>query len=307
MQQAVDIVEGSEHPANKVAATLAGRDHDGREFAVSMTNYWPDAIKRTIGTETRIGNSSGTIHAETAVIIKAPVTENSAMFVTDLPCPNCVKNMVEAGVKNLSIDHKGFDKDFALRRSEDFEAMSLRLCEKSGISVYKIFRREQRTEVLLKTKTGFTPAIEKPARITPLAANPPMEDFKNFIEKEKGFYRDRPFALAVASSLLGKYFTIAAEAHACPGTSSQTPENGGEKYSPILQPVNRLMMAAERYGLKIVPGFLYSSRVPTARELVDMVGAGLTVLAIGDTSQSRDEYGPEALRVLTEAGIVRKL
>src|SRR5688572_3388790 len=132
MQQAVDIVQQSEHPTNKVSAAIAGLDVTGTPYAIAKTNYWPEDIKMRIGREARIGSASGTVHAETACLLAAPRTENASVFVTDVPCPNCVKNMAEAGIKALYIDHKGFAKDFALRRGGHFESMSLRICEKAG-------------------------------------------------------------------------------------------------------------------------------------------------------------------------------
>ncbi|MGB4106469.1 MAG: deoxycytidylate deaminase [Alphaproteobacteria bacterium] len=303
MQQAVDIVGTSEHPTNKVAAALAGNDA-GRPFAIARTNYWPPSIAEKIGREMKIGNSSGTVHAETACLLDAPATEGATLFVTDVPCPNCVKNMAEAGVRAMYIDHKGFTKDFALRRGGHFDNMSLRICEKAGIAVYKIFRKEKRIEPILKIPEGFNPVIEKPARIAKLAKKPGREEFLTLAKTEKENYGSRPFAFAAATSAAGDTFTVSAETHPCPGYTAQTVEKGDEKYSTILQPVNRVMMTATRHGLRIEPGFLYSSRVPTARELVDMAGAGLTRLAMGDRAKSRDSGSIEALEQLLNAQIM---
>lgn len=298
MQQAVDIVQQSEHPTNKVAAALAGPS-----FALSRTNYWPPAIAEKIGRESRIGNASGTVHAETACLLDAPVTEGASIYVTDVPCPNCVKNMAEAGVRAMYIDHKGFTKDFALRRGGHFDNMALRICEKAGIAVYKIFRKEKRIEPILKIAEGFTPIIEKPARVEKLDKKISKQEFLALAKNEKEKYAGRPFAFAVAQGS-GDTFTISAETHPCHGYTAQTLETGDEKYSTILQPVNRVMMTAGRHGLKIEPGFLYSSHVPTARELVDMVGTGLTHIAIGDRAKSRDAGGSGALEQLTNAKII---
>ncbi len=304
MQSAVDIVQQSEHPTNKVAASLAGKDAGGRAFSIARTNYWPEDIKKKLGMETRIGSSSGTIHAETACLLQSPLTNGAALFVTDVPCPNCVKNMAEAGIKAMYIDHKGFAKDFALRRGGHFDNMALRICEKAGISIFKIYRKDKRTEDILKIPEGFSPVIEKPARIVPLHEKIGEDMFLKIVTREQQIYKTHPFAIAIAASALGAHFIISAEAHPCPGYTAQTVEKGDEKYSTILQPVNRVMMMAARYGLKIEPEFFFASRVPTARELVDLVGAKLTRIQIGDVTKARDNDGLTAFAQLKNAGIL---
>lgn len=304
MQQAVDIVATSAHPANKIAATIAGTDANHQAFALSRVNYWPEPIKAKIGMNTDIGNSSGTVHAETACVLAAPMTNGASLFVTDPPCPNCVKNFVEAGIKHLYIDHKGFDKDFAQRRGDDIRTMSLEICKNAGVSVTKVFRKEKRTEVIVDIKSGYTPAIEKPARVEKLNEAINSMLFSKLIELEKGFYKNRPFALAVAQGQLGKAYMVSAEIHPIAGFVSAALQEPEGKYNYLLQPVHRVLMTSARYGLKIMDGFLYSSRVPTARELVNMTGTGLTMISLGDRTAARDDYGLQALRQLTEVKIL---
>ena len=227
------------------------------------------------------------------------------MFVTDVPCPNCVKNMAEAGVRKLYIDHKGFTKDFALRRSGHFDNMALRICEKAGIAVYKIFRKEQRIETILEIPKGFSPVIEKPSCVSAIHKKQSRKKFLALVEEDKKFYEGRPFALALESHYGQIWHTISAEAHPCPGYTTETVEKGDEKYSTILQPLNRVIMRATRDSLKIHPNYIYSSQVPTARELVDMVGMGLTKLTIGDRTKCRDPGGLEALEQLVNAQIIK--
>ena len=49
MQAAVDIVNASPHPVNKIAATLFGADQSGHAFSISRTNDWAARIKEKIG------------------------------------------------------------------------------------------------------------------------------------------------------------------------------------------------------------------------------------------------------------------
>jgi deoxycytidylate deaminase len=303
MQQAVDAVAESEHPTNKIAAAIAGKSTDGKDFAIAAHNFWPVPIKAKIGTETDIGNSSGTVHAETACLLQAPMTDNSAMFVTDPPCPNCVKNMTEAGVKTLYIDHKGFDKDFALRRGEDVRDLSLEICKKAGINVFKIFRKEKRVENIVHIVPGYMPVIEKRARAEILQEPSSEEFFKILIEKERAHYKDRPFAVALAADALSKITMVSAEIHAVAGFTAKT-ASIASKYDLLLQPVHRVLMTAARYGLKIQNGFIYCSRVPTAREQVNLVGSGINNIYLGNDETARDEYGLQAVKQLTIAGIL---
>ncbi|MCE7886809.1 MAG: deoxycytidylate deaminase [Alphaproteobacteria bacterium PRO2] len=308
MQAAVDYVPKSEHPTNKVAAALGGLEYNGTPFSLVETNYWPKAIAKKIGRDIRIGNASGTVHAETACLLATignGQANSTSMYVTDLPCPNCVKNMAESGVRKLYIDHKGFTKDFALRRGGHFENMSLRICEKANIGVYKIFRKEKRIETILEIQKGFSPVNIKPSCVSVVHKKLSRKKFRDLIEQEKEFYEGRPFAMALETSPGKIYNTISAEAHPCPGYTEQTIEQGDEKYSTILQPLNRVMMRAVRNGHMISPHYIYSSHVPTARELVDMVGMlGVTKLTIGDVTKSRDAGGLQALKQLVDAKII---
>jgi dCMP deaminase len=302
MQDAVDIVANSPHPANKIAATVAGADGG---FALSLTNSWPEPIDKKIGRATRIGNSSGTIHAETACLIHAPgPVKNGALFVTDPPCPNCVKNMAEAGIKTLYIDHKGFDKDFAQRRGHHFTSMSMRICEKAGISVYEIWRKEKKLVPILEVPENYTPPLENASLTESAGTAMDHASFAKHVEMRAAHYQDKPFAVAAARDKAGAWFVISAETHPVIGYTSEMPEDLEGKYNVLLQPVNRVIMTAARRGLTIDPAYLYSSIVPTARELVNMTGAGLNKIAIGDINASRDAFGPAALKQLQNAGIL---
>ena len=312
MQAAVDIVGTSPHPTNKVAATIAGEN-----FWFRQTNQWPHAIEEAFGHEQKIGNSSGTVHAETACLIIAMApTEGASMFITDPPCPNCMKNMAEAGIAKLYIDHKGFDKDWAKRRGDDFENMSMRVAEKAGIDVHVIYRKEERFEIISAHTPGYRPQEENPALIESIDLGMHIEDildddlvdcgdiFTNYIDAKKQEYGDEPFAVAFAHDEIGKFKAITVDRHPSIGYTYETVESKEDKYSFILQPVNRLMMVAARHGLNILHGNLYSSRVPTSREFVNMIRADLTHIHIGDETQSRDEWGPKALKQLQKAQII---
>jgi deoxycytidylate deaminase len=296
MQAAVDIVGSSAHPTNKIAATLACTDGT----TLSRTNSWPQIIAERLGMEIDIGNASGTVHAETACVLASNAkTEGASVFVTDPPCPNCLKNVAEAGIKALYIDHKGFDKDFARRRGEQFEAMSLRVAERAGIAVHVVYRKDQRLETILKILPGYQPVNELPLRLA--AAT---DDFTDAIKSETQHFQNQPFALVRVQNDKGQIFDLSGSAHPTLGYSHTTLESPDGKYNFVLEPLNRVLMGAARQGLSIDPQYVYSSRVPTAREFINMVGKNLLQLRIGNLNAARDIFGPMALKQLTRAKII---
>lgn len=308
MQRTVDIVNDSPHPTNKIAATLFGRDPSGHDFSIAATNYWPDIIRNTLGTETRIGNASGTIHAETACILQAPYTDGASMCITDPFCPNCAKNMAEAGIKTIYIDHKGFEKDFIARRHAHFTNMSMRVCEKAGIAVYELYRKEQRLIPIYEPDPAYTPPEEAPIERAPHdQAN--TQTFKTLVHNNIQTYRDEKFACALAKTETGAIYSMTARAHPALGYTmtddSPEIEHPQGKYSFLLEPVNRLLMAAPRHGLKIIDGYLYDTQVPTSREQVNLVGANLTRLTIGDPKKARDPDALRAMRQMQDHKIIR--
>lgn len=293
MQRAVDIVGTSPHPSNKIAATLEGQGPDGKLFTLSYTNHWPDVITGNIGRDKKIGNSSGTIHAETACLLNAPHTQGAMLYVTDPPCPNCAKNAGEAGIAEVFIDHKGFDKDFAIRRGSDFENLSLRILEHAGISVFILNRKAQTVKAITEP---VPPAEDKSWSLDAWHDALPQQLFSNPPQS--------PFA-AAKTICAEKSFFMTAQRHSALGFS-EADILGAEdkKYSLYNEPLNRILMLAARHGHKIDPHEVYSSRVPKSREQVNIVGAGLKRLYIGDLADCRDEYGIQAMEQLSYAGII---
>lgn len=308
MQRAVDIVNTSPHPENKIAATLAGTGPDKKFFTLSRTNFWPAAIEQKIGRDQRIGNSSGTIHAETACILAAPRSDGSALFVTDPFCPNCAKNMAEAGVRAIHIDHKGFDKDFAARRGHDFDSMSMRICEKAGISVFEIRRKDRELIPILEVPESYAPVEDSPVEVEEHSSAD--EDlFRDIIAEKRKIHYGRKLAVALARDHKARPFALTARAHPVIGYSmrrdmDEIEHPQDQKYSFMLEPLNRLLMAAPRHGLKLVNGLVYSSGVPTAREQVNMAGAGLNTLLVGDMLKARDEDAFRAMETMARNGVI---
>lgn len=306
MQKAVDIVNDSPHPVNKIAATIFGFDRQGRDFSISRTNYWPELIEARLGKNTDIGDSSGTIHAETACILSAPISENASVCVTDPFCPNCAKNMAEAGIKNIYIDHKGFTKDFSARRGAAFESMSMQICERAGIAVHQLWRKEQRIEPIIEFKSDFTPVQDSPLEFERLYGVINRAFFIEYVEKMRKRHHGRRFACAIGRDrVTGNVYSLAARSHPVIGYSMNNdsgllrdPEN---KYTFMLEPMNRLIMGAARIGVKLIDGMIFCTNIPTAREQVNLIGGAITRVYVEHPNKALDESAIQAKRTVTNA------
>lgn len=308
MQKAVDIVGGSPHPENKIAATLFGTDSKGRPFSLSRTNYWPDVIREKVGTETRIGNSSGTVHAETACIMHAPRSDGASLCITDPFCPNCAKNMAEAGIRTVYIDHKGFQKDFVARRGNAFETMSMKICEKAGINVFELWRKEERLIPILQFSPSYRPGEPCAVEREIFEAQPDEQVFSRAVLAVQKKHEGRKIATALATGETGICYLMTARAYAAVGydlrTDSDEIRNPQGKYTYIQEPVSRILMQAARRGLRVMDGYVYATRIPTAREQVNMIGAGVRSMYVGNMTAARDEAALEAMQVLRDDGVM---
>lgn len=306
MQDAVDIVGTSPHPTNKIAATLFHED-----WRVTKTNFWPPVIVDKLGIDARIGSASGTVHAETACILDAPAaTKGASLCITDPFCPNCAKNIAEAGIKTIYIDHKGFDKDFFKRRSDQFDSMSMQICEKAGISVYELWRKEERTAPILQTYADFVPPEDSPVEMERIE-QADNKTFRFYIDQATQKHYRRKFCVAFAEDSFGAKHVLIARSHAVRGYTMLNKEDmhhmeqHESKYSFIQEPVNRMLMTLARRGLTLIEGYLYSNQVPTSREQVNLVGADIARITVGDTTKSRDKDGLSAMRLLSQNGILQ--
>lgn len=306
MQAAVDIVGNSQHPTNKVAATLYGRN-----FGVPRTNYWPESILAHFGKDQDIGNSSGTVHAETACILGAgAATDGASLCITDPFCPNCAKNIAEAGIKKIYIDHKGFDKDFFQRRSGHFDTMSMQICERAGVSVYELWRKDERLVPIYEAMPNKFVSEDSPIYKEPIEA-PSDAIFTEILTQAFKIHQQRKFAVALVSDKTGKYFALTARGHAVTGYTMQDPEDirtienlEEGKYSLFQEPVNRVLMYMARHGYALMTNYFFCSQVPTSREQVNLVGAGIRRLTVGNLRKARDPYALIAMEQLSQAGII---
>lgn len=300
LERAIDIVNTSTHSTNRIAATIF---HETNEWHFSCVNHWPTKIEKALGRDTRIGDASGTIHAETACIFHAAFeegysTQGTSLAITDPPCPNCVKNMAEAGIDNIYIDHKGFHKDFAQRRLEYFKTLSLRLAEKAGVSIYEVNRKTKSIVPIIIADKEYVPPNENPIEI--------IEEEENF--KYEFSAEDH---IKVATAILFKNnqkIQMICTSHPALGFQTKKDlyeiEHPETKYSFIQEACNRLLMNAARYGYKILENRIICSETPTSREFVNLVGANIDKLKILNPEMSRDNDSNDAKAILIKHGII---
>lgn len=299
-QEAVNIVNTSPHPKNRIAAAIF---HMEKKWLYPDVNQWPAAIDDMLGRNQRVGSVSGTIHAETACIYKAAFThkhavEGASIAITDPPCPNCVKNMAEAGIDNIYIDHKGFQKDFAQRRMEDFDSLSIRLAEKAGISMYEVHRKEQLIKPITIANKDYVPYDERPVEFNK------EDDFKNF-NTLKNKNQKAAYCFAMDKD---KKIQIFCTSHPALGfrrkndlkeiTHPQT------KYSYIQEACNRLIMNAARHGYEIINSEIFVNEVPTSREFVNIVGAGIKNINIMRNNEPSTQDSLDAMSLLKANNIL---
>ncbi|HRK98032.1 MAG TPA: deoxycytidylate deaminase [Alphaproteobacteria bacterium] len=292
MQSAVDIVLSSPHPENKVAACLFSQT-----TTLAKTNDWPQRILDNLGEQIRIGNSSGTVHAEVNCLLHFPEkTQGTEIAITDPCCPNCAKCISESGIKTVYIDHKGFAKDFATRRGDEFKDMSLSIMAHAGINIYEINRKEKTISVIHQSKENYTPPEDNPIKIVEQEQLPTEKNFLALIHAVK--IKHASWGCAFARDKNGKIYSLVASTHAAIGYSQECFEKNGEptpdtqrnkKYSFYINPLNRLLFGAAKHGLKIMDDYIWTSTIPTSREMVNLIGAGYTKLAIGNITISEEK------------------
>lgn len=306
MQMAVDIVGKSEHRKNKVAACL----FIGAE-AVARTNHWPQAIKENFDTDQRFGNSSGTMHAETGCIVDAHfATEGASICITDPFCPNCAKNIAESGIKTIYVDHKGFQKEFFVRREHEFKNMSMRIIERAGINVYEIRRKERKLIPVLEIADSYTPREDNPIEKDVISVAG-LDVFYKCLNAKSEKHAGRKLAFCLAEDNQGKFFSLTARSHAAVGyrlsDDREDLYNTDGKYTFKLEPLNRLLMNAPRMGLKILKDYVYCSQIPTSREQINFIGYGLKQIYIGNPKKSRDNTSIDAADILMSKGVIQFL
>lgn len=298
MQLAIDIVLSSRHADNKIAATVF-KDSN----SVSKTNDWPAIILDKLGQDARIGDSSGTVHAEVNCLNHLSfASEGASLAITDPCCPNCAKCIAEAGIKSVYIDHKGFEKDFAVRRGDEFQDMSLRILAHAGVSLFEVIRKENKIRLLYEPDEGYIPPEDNPIEIRPCRAPLSIPTLLQTAKLVK--VKHERWGCALATDAHGKLWTLVASTHPAIGYTQNDIKKTDGKYDFILEPMNRILMGAARKGLKISREHIWCSVLPSPREMVNLVGYGVQKIYIGDINAAKKLVSQESKDTLHNNGIM---
>lgn len=295
----------SPHPDHKVGALICGTDQNGQYFEHAHHNFWPDLLKKHIGTDQKLGNASTTIHAEMATLFMVPSSRDADIYITDLPCPNCAKTIAQAGIRNVYIDSHTHNTPLGLKIKPYFDQISMLIFRKAGIGVFEM-NAPEKTISCLQEKTSRAPQVsdENSYHIRRTDNALSQEKFGQLIQANT---QTEPFAACIATDHNGNAFFIHAKADIAIGLSQEDAQNirdNQDKYVPTMQPINRLLVLCTRHSLTINPAYIFSSRTPTSREFVNLIGAGYTHLTIGNQEECRDEWGLKALKQLQDKNIL---
>ena len=131
--------------------------------------------------------------------------------------------------------------------------------------------------------------------VTEIDGNDPEEIWKDYLQSHE--HPKPPYSFALCKR--GDGFVIA-----CTPRRDGGKEPERSKYNFNMQPLTRLLMVTAHERVEILPDYIFSSRIPTSRELVNFVGGGYKVLHIADMDDARDEHAFEALSLLRTHGIL---
>lgn len=308
MKTAKETAEKSFHPTHKVGAVLCGHDNFDQPYKIAHSNYWPETLEKHIGRNQKLGKASTTVHAEVAVILKSPSTEGAELYVTELPCPNCAKVIAEARIKTVYVDAQTHSTPLGKKLKSYFDEISHPILQSAGVKTFEINTQSETIHEITNTQDNILRPIEHPVIHIPLEYEQINADHFKALTDEQKITLKNPFAACYAKTELGQYTFLCAQSHRSLGLTkeqAETIKTSQKKYSPVIHPINRLLLTCARYGLKIDENYLYSSQTPTSREFVNLIGADITTLTIGNANNFYDESDIKALKQLTDKNLIR--
>lgn len=305
MQDAVDVVLTSEHETSRVAACVFN-PADPSCAPVAAVNSRPACLHGHFAWDARLGSSSQYVHAEVMALAHFKgALRGSHLCVTDPFCPNCAKNMAEAGVRTVYIDHKGFQKDFIARNGDEFASMSMLIAEKAGISVHMVNRKER----------SVTPIL------TQLAQTRPSPSAIEFFDIDDGMTLEA--AMATFKKRLGGRETWATAFVREPDGTPRgllvfealppgiTPEDfkargtgATGKYRFPLDPLTRLLITVRRMGFTWLDPRIGTARVPSSRALVNALGFDVNRFILASHLPDHDATGAAAMALLEDKKLI---
>jgi len=320
MQDAVAAALKSKHPTNPIGATLEFSDGT----RLSSSNLYIDALGPI---DQKFGGAGPTIHAEMATILNAikegKITLGAKIYITDPPCPSCMKILVEAGISEIFVDNKGFEKDWYKKRGQDFREMSLSLAGQAGIPIHRLKRNKDKmtaeTGLLNKNLLNECPqklpysAVEFKQIIEGHTAYIP-----DLIKKAKAHFGEDKRIAAMVGQPINSTFSGAPMFIAYVQSNAVSMHMDGnaltyksEKYTFEMLAMDRLIASSARHGLMPISPLILSN-YETGSELIDLAGLAritrdgkmLEISFLERTEHNPDLYG--VMYSLSEASLVQE-
>lgn len=304
MQDAVDVVQTGEHLSSRVAASIFNPGCPDAAPA-AVVSHRPDCLKAAFDWDFRLGASSQFIHAELAAMAAFTGTLQGAhICVTDPFCPNCAKNMAEAGVRAIYIDHKGFEKDFIARKGAEFRSMSMLIAEKAGISVYSVNRKGKTVTPILEQGTVTRPV---PSAIEFFDPAPGMSLDDAMRHLAPRFGGRESWALAFIREADGAQRGFLVFEALPPGLTPEDFKARADmdtgKYRFPVDPLTRLLILARRMGFTLPEARVGCGLVPSSRAIVNALGFGVRHFVLASRQADHDTQGIDVLELLGSRAI----
>lgn len=315
------LAEKSASEVYKIAAKLHGSGPDNSVISFAR----PNIILHILENLPDLAGASKTIHAETAVIMGAQITDRADLYITDPPCPNCMKNIIASGISRVFIDLEGFSKIWYQKRRDYFDHISLVMAGCAGVRVYIVDPNslEEPKELHSPISDDFVGGDfagnnsgrhdSVPIEILDLQDD---KEIPEYLEGSKNKFGPMPFALSVGRSHEGaKVLIRVGESYTrgiCPEKNAKdhdvvahmTDYNKAGKYRLKADPVTRLIMAASRYGISLRGSYMYCSHMPSARCQINALGYGIENIQIGQSKDMIPKDLTESAQILTKAQIL---
>ncbi|MES2728619.1 MAG: hypothetical protein V4621_00790 [Pseudomonadota bacterium] len=299
MQLTRALAEDSTHTTFKIAATLRGQDPQGLPFVISRTNFCPCAFE-SLPANTYFGDSSTSIHAETAVIFNSARTEGADLYVTDPICPDCMKNVITAGIRAAYIDTSGYAKPYARRAGHTFIEMSHVMAHHAGIPVYMVDCAAGQITCLNDLRddaTAILPAQQTTA-LGPILTHGEERNFAAHVLHLQDRWPDQDFATAQAVNAASQIVFLTVTPDIIAGHAGDPSVIMEGKHNYIQRPLMRLLLTAKRMGLRLIMDTVTCSDLPSSRDMVNFIGIGGRQIRILNTKKSRDAHAVAAFDLL---------
>lgn len=291
----------------RVGACLFDTDTSSDNL-IAHANVVPAALSARFDNTQRMGKSSIYLHSEVAAILASDrPTQGMAIAVTTPPCPNCAKMIAEAGITHVFQYREGLRGAFATERKHDVRDMSLEVFKRAGIQVSIVDLKNKKIRPqALKTQLPAPPSAG--FQLLDIGADQALHTMMSATE---ALYDSQAYAIArvtIPDDSGPQDQVLLALESLPPGLTPQRYQQAQKaegKYRFVIDPVNRLLMHAKRYGYDIERGHIVCSMHPASRALVNAVAAGVERITFLRDKPDHGEDGPSAAKLLNDKHIMQ--